>query len=119
MLDPDSPPGQADTSAHVDAARMALHVFAELTELGGTNAVADAEGVASVSPALFSGLMHLLDAEGVAAGLVVRDALDEYVRERGEAQGTDSTSSPVLRELAAYFRERGWFIEDSSRPMGA
>lgn len=100
MLDRDLPPEAPEppgACAPIDPARMALQVFAELTQRGGTNAVADAEGVAAVSPALLSGLMRLLDSEGVSAGSVVRDALDQHLRERSETEGSaaeNSTSPP-------------------------
>jgi hypothetical protein len=88
MLDPEPRPEPSDASIPVDPARMALHVFAELTQIGGTNAVADTQGIAAVSPALLAGLMRLLDAEGVPADSVVRHVLEQHRQERARTDGS-------------------------------
>ena len=87
MLNPDSPPGPTGPGAPIDPARMALYVFAELTQSGGTNAVADVEGVAAVGSALLSELLRLLAEEGVPVGTVICAALEQQARKRREAEG--------------------------------
>ena len=73
-----------DPRAQAEHGRLALNVFAELTHQGGTNAVADAEGIALVVPDLIDCLLHLLATEHLPTGPAISSALTWYNAERGE-----------------------------------
>ena len=100
-------PDELGNEPRAEHGRMALAVFAELTQQGGANAIADAEGISLVVPGMIAALLHLLDAEGLPAGPAISDALSSYNAEH-ERDGRE-LPDPIgmLRRIYQSAREEG------------
>lgn len=127
---------EPDGAERADWARMSLYVFAELSQTGGTNAVADVEGIAEVVPELFGSLFHLLDLEGLSIGQALSGAFGWYSRETAEgrqevpdpiamlhtlfglahSQNPGLDSAGRLGDIETCFRVNGWSSDGS--PFG-
>ena len=121
-------PEELENEPRVEHGRMALVVFAELTQKVGANAIADTVGISSVVPGMIAALLHLLDAEGLPVGPAISDALSSYnadherdgqelpdpigmlrmIYQPAREEGPGITHPGRLDEVMVCLTDRGW-----------
>lgn len=98
---------ELDSHQRAERGLVALQIFAELTQQGGANAVADTQGITLVVPQLIGALLHLLDLETIPVGPAIDDALNWYTAECEEEGKNLPDPIEMLRMIYELAKEEG------------